>query len=71
MEYGIDVPDHVDLEKLRRAMESLPAEQKTALELAYFGYLSHSQIAERLELPLGTVKSRLALALRALQKAFP
>ena len=46
----------------RRARE-LPAEQRHVIELAYFGGFSHSQIAEMLELPAGTVKGRMRLGL--------
>jgi RNA polymerase sigma-70 factor (ECF subfamily) len=42
-----------------RALGVLPEAQRTALELAYFGGLSHSEIAEELETPLGTVKARI------------
>jgi len=42
-----------------RALGVLPEAQRTALELAYFGGLSHSEIAEKLETPLGTVKARI------------
>jgi RNA polymerase sigma-70 factor (ECF subfamily) len=42
-----------------KALGSLPEAQRTALELAYFGGLSHSEIAEQLETPLGTVKARI------------
>ena len=42
-----------------RALGTLPEAQRVALELAYFGGLSHSEIAERLEAPLGTVKGRI------------
>lgn len=41
-----------------RALGTLPDNQRSALELAYFGGLSHSEIAERLDAPLGTVKAR-------------
>ena len=63
--------DRLELEHLRRALGTLPSEQKDALELAYYRYFTHTQIAEALQLPLGTVKSRLKLALRKLQGAFP
>lgn len=44
-------------ERVRSLMTSLPAAQKKAIELAYFEGLSHSEIAETLNEPLGTVKS--------------
>ena len=44
---------------LHLAVESLPEEQKSVIELAYFQGMSQSEIAEQLELPLGTVKTRL------------
>jgi RNA polymerase sigma-70 factor (ECF subfamily) len=68
--YELDMPDHVELGRLRAALERLPAEQRAALELAYYRHLSHAQIAEALDVPLGTIKSRLALGLRKLQDAF-
>ncbi len=49
--------------RLQKAMRELPAEQLTVLHMAFFGGHTHAQIAEQLELPLGTVKSRLRLAL--------
>jgi RNA polymerase sigma-70 factor (ECF subfamily) len=45
---------------LRRALGDLPAAQREALELAYFGGLSHTEIAARTGEPLGTIKSRIA-----------
>ena len=52
---------------LRSAVSELPAEQARMLELAFFEDMSHSVIAERLELPLGTVKSRIRLAMNRLR----
>lgn len=49
------------------ALQELPAEQREVLELAYFEGLSQTEIAERLEQPLGTVKTRARLALRKLR----
>jgi RNA polymerase sigma-70 factor (ECF subfamily) len=52
---------------VREALASLPIEQREALELAYFDGLSQSEIAERTGQPLGTVKTRMRLALRKLK----
>jgi RNA polymerase sigma-70 factor (ECF subfamily) len=51
---------------VRSALSSLPPEQLRALTLAFFGQRTHTEIARELDLPLGTVKSRLALAMRKL-----
>jgi RNA polymerase sigma-70 factor, ECF subfamily len=59
-----------DRARARRALEELPADQRAALELAYFAGLSGSQIAERLGAPLGTIKTRLALGMSKLRAAF-
>ena len=56
------------MEKIRAAMTALPAEQRAALELAYFEGLSHSEIAEKTSEPLGTIKTRIRLGLIALRK---
>ncbi len=52
---------------VRAALTSLPAEQRDAIELGFFGGYSHSQIAERLALPLGTIKKRIRSGLKALR----
>ncbi len=54
---------------VRGALEDLPGEQRQVIELMYFGGLSQTQIAARLALPLGTVKSRCLLGMRRLRAA--
>ena len=52
--------------EVRAALERLPAEQREVLTLAYFGDLTQTQVAERLGVPLGTVKARTFRGLRRL-----
>ncbi len=49
-------------ESVHRALAALPEEQRAAVQLAYFQGLTHSEIADRLGIPMGTVKTRLRLA---------
>jgi RNA polymerase sigma-70 factor (ECF subfamily) len=49
--------------QVRGALKRLPAEQRRVIELAYFGGFTHTQIADMLELPAGTVKGRIRLGL--------
>src|SRR3954451_23769035 len=51
---------------VHRALQTLPDHQRPLIELAYWGELSQSEIAERLDLPLGTVKTRTRAALKRL-----
>ncbi len=64
------VAQNVMLGKVKKFLEELPPEQRTALELAYFEGLTQSEIAQRTGEPLGTIKTRLRSALAALKKAF-
>jgi len=57
---------HGDL--VRNALEKLPAEQRRVVEMAFTEYKPHSEIARDLDLPIGTVKSRLRLAYSKLRE---
>ena len=79
-EYALDIPDEqipdadgqIDAQTredvLRTAMADLPEEQRVLVRLAFFESLSHSEIAARTGLPLGTVKSRIRLAFSRLRR---
>ena len=56
-----------DAERIARALAELPENQLEVIQLAFFDGLSHGEIAERLEQPLGTVKSRIRLGLNRLR----
>jgi RNA polymerase sigma-70 factor, ECF subfamily len=70
-------PDRTDAEverrdearQVRTALQELPPDQRQVIELAYFSGFSHSQIAEMLKLPAGTVKGRMRLGLTKLRIA--
>ena len=64
---GVDAGDAHDGQKLHGLLEALPREQHAVLQLAYFGGYSFSEIAERLSIPVGTVKSRMSRAIEALR----
>ena len=76
---GVDPPDTLDVgsqavsnveaEAARSALNALPPDQKQVIELAYFGGLSHSEIATQLAAPIGTVKGRIRLGLDRLRVA--
>jgi RNA polymerase sigma-70 factor (ECF subfamily) len=71
-----EAPDRTDVEAVRRdearsvrsALDELPDDQRRTIELAYFGGYSHSQIAELLGEPIGTVKGRMRLGLEKLRR---
>jgi RNA polymerase sigma-70 factor, ECF subfamily len=62
-----EVVAELDRAHVRRALQQLPAEQRTTIEMAYFGGYTQSEISSRMQVPLGTVKGRTRLALRALR----
>ena len=58
-----------DEARLRAALKDLPADQIQVVELSFFADKPHSEIAAQLDIPLGTVKSRLRLAMARLRRA--
>ena len=70
-DYEPDQEEVVELqqetERLATALGELPEKQRVLIEKAYLGELSHSEIAEITGLPLGTIKSRIRLALEKLR----
>ena len=77
IEERLEARERTDVEAARRleartvrdAMDTLPPEQCRVIELAYFGGFSHSEIAELLGAPIGTVKGRMRLGLEKLRNA--
>ena len=55
-------------ERIQGALQRLPAEQRSAIELTYFRGLTIAEMAEQEQIPLGTAKSRLRLALERMRK---
>lgn len=66
---SLDTTGGADRARLREVLVKLSPEQREVLLLGYFEGLSSSEIAERVGVPLGTVKSRVAAALAALRSA--
>lgn len=63
----VDDPRWHDGRLIRELLRHLPDEQKQAIELAFYYDMSHTEVAERLDLPLGTVKTRIRLGLQKLK----
>ncbi len=63
------ITDTLERDRVRAALAALPPEQRTPLELAYYGGKTHTEISRELDAPLGTVKSRIAIGLRKLAAA--
>jgi RNA polymerase sigma-70 factor (ECF subfamily) len=53
--------------EVRSRLDELPGEQSQVIELAYFGGFTHSEIAEMLQMPIGTVKGRMRLGLEKIR----
>jgi RNA polymerase sigma-70 factor (ECF subfamily) len=58
-----EVERRAQAEDVRGALGKLPSEQRQVIELAYFSGFTHTEIAEMLEIPIGTVKGRMRLGL--------
>lgn len=65
----VEVERREEAHHVHSAVRKLPDDQRKVIELAYFGGFSHSQIAEMLKLPAGTVKGRMRLGLTKLRVA--
>lgn len=59
---------HTAQKRVRACLEQLPADQRRAVQLSFMDGLSHQDIADRLDLPLGTVKSRLRLSMNKMRQ---
>src|SRR5256714_2152153 len=76
IEERYEAPERTDAEALRRAeaktvreaLDTLPDDQSRVIELAYFGGFTHTQIAEMLATPVGTVKGRMRLGLEKMRR---
>jgi RNA polymerase sigma-70 factor (ECF subfamily) len=75
IEERFEAPDRTDVEVARReeavevrgVLEGLPADQRRAIELAYYGGFTQSEIAGMLDVPIGTVKGRMRLGLEKMR----
>ena len=64
----VEVARREEARSVRGALETLPDEQRQTIELAYFGGFTHTQIAELLHEPVGTVKGRMRLGLDKMRR---
>jgi RNA polymerase sigma-70 factor (ECF subfamily) len=62
-----DVLAGLDAQRVRDALATLPAEQRSLIELGFFGGITHQELARRTATPLGTVKTRIRSGLRRLR----
>jgi RNA polymerase sigma-70 factor (ECF subfamily) len=63
----VEVARRQEAAAVRAAIETLPTEQSRVIELAYFGGFTHTEIAEMIKTPVGTVKGRMRLGLKKLR----
>lgn len=63
-----DVFSRIDAQRVRDALMVLPPEQRTLIEMGFFGGITHQEIARRTATPLGTVKTRIRGGLRKLRE---
>jgi RNA polymerase sigma-70 factor, ECF subfamily len=64
----VEVARREEARSVRAALDTLPDQQTKVIELAYFGGFTHTQIAEMLEEPVGTIKGRMRLGLEKLRR---
>ena len=62
-----EVARRQEAETIRAAIDTLPSDQSRVIELAYFGGFTHTEIAEMIKAPVGTVKGRMRLGLKKLR----
>ena len=65
----VEVARRDEARTVRAALDELPRDQRQVIELAYFGGFTHTEIAEMLDAPVGTVKGRMRLGLDKLRAA--
>lgn len=65
---GERVEQTMDAEAVREAVRRIPEDQRRTVEMAYFMGMTHIEIAERMSVPLGTVKSRLRIGLEKMRE---
>lgn len=70
VEQNQSIYDELSGKELREIVSQLKPEQQTLIEMVYWGGYTHEEAAQRLEMPLGTVKTRVRSALRDLRKIF-
>ena len=65
----LEVARRAQAQQVREVLDDLPPEQSRVIELAYFGGLTHVEIATMLDTPIGTVKGRMRLGLEKMRRA--